>query len=95
MPKQSADSNGRPERMSGIDTTWLRLQKKGETANLAALLVFEQPVVFEQLRDRLAHRLESCRRFRQRVTGWQAIFGHPWWEDDPQFDIGHHMHRLA
>jgi diacylglycerol O-acyltransferase / wax synthase len=79
------------ERMDPVDTTWLRLDRPTNRMIIVGVLMLGGPVDVARLERTLADRLLVFRRFRQRVeyrpTG-------PWWCDDPNFDIAHHIKRV-
>ena len=61
---------------------------------MTALLVTETPLDFARTRVRLAQRLSSFERFRQRVVETGLAWATPHWEDVP-LDIEQHVHHLA
>ncbi len=79
------------ERMSGVDTAWLRMDGAGNLMMIVGVEVFESPIGYAQLCERLQERLLRFERFRQRVepdaTGY-------WWVDDPDFLISRHVVRV-
>src|SRR5258708_32681404 len=40
-------------------------------------------------------RLHMVPRYRQRIQEVPLALGHPVWVDDPDFDLGYHLRRLA
>ncbi|MBP7520505.1 MAG: wax ester/triacylglycerol synthase family O-acyltransferase [Leptothrix sp. (in: Bacteria)] len=81
------------ERMSPVDTAWLRMDRPSNLMMIVGVLHLDKPVDASRLRATLQRRLvQRFRRFRQRVvndwSGW-------WWEDDPEFDLDHHFVRRA
>lgn len=81
------------ERMSPVDTAWLRMDRPSNLMMIVGVLHLAKPVDASRLRATLQRRLvQRFRRFRQRVVndwpGW-------WWEDDPEFDLDHHFVRRA
>ena len=81
------------EKMTPVDTAWLRMDRPSNLMMIVGVMVFDRPVAIDRLRLTLEARLTArFRRFRQRVV--QDAVG-AWWEDDPAFDIGHHLVRRA
>jgi diacylglycerol O-acyltransferase / wax synthase len=80
------------EKMSSVDTAWLRMDRPTNLMMIVGVLIFEGAVDYERLKSTIASRLAPLRRFRQRVVvdGPDA-----WWEDDPTYDIDAHLHRVA
>jgi len=80
------------EKMSSVDTAWLRMDRPTNLMMIVGVLTFEGAVDYARFKATIAARLAPYRRFRQRVivdaTG-------AWWEDDPTYDIDSHLHRVA
>jgi diacylglycerol O-acyltransferase / wax synthase len=84
------------QRMSNADAAWLHMDRPTNLMVVNALLWFEEPVDAERVREILRSRLvEPFPRFRQLVTEPRLGVGVPSWEDDPNFDLDRHVHRLA
>jgi len=86
-------SSGR-ERMSSVDTAWLRMDRPSNLMMIVGIDVFEHPIDRERLRAVVSERLLSFDRFRQRVEHDAA--GAAWWVEDERFDLALHLveHRL-
>jgi len=82
----------RRERMSSVDTAWLRMDTPTNLMMIVGVLMFSSPVNFARLKRTLEFRLLHYRRFRQRVV--QDASG-TWWEIDPNFDIDSHVLRVS
>lgn len=81
------------EKMSPIDTAWLRMDRPSNLMMIVGILGFKQPMDFKRFKKTLEYRLaDRFRRFRQRVH--QDSLG-AWWEDDPEFDLDNHLIRRA
>ena len=78
------------EKMSSVDTAWLRMDRPTNLMMIVGVLIFDGPVDYARLRTTIATRLAPFPRFRQRVvvdaTG-------AWWEDDTAYDIDAHLVR--
>ncbi len=84
------------QRMSNADAAWLHMDRPTNLMVVNAMLLFDEPVDAERVKDVLRERwVEPFPRFRQRVTEPRFGVGAPSWEDDPHFDINRHVHRLA
>jgi diacylglycerol O-acyltransferase len=82
--------------MSNADAAWLHMDRPTNLMVVNALLWFEEPVDVERVREILRSRLvEPFPRFRQVVVERRLGVGVPSWEDDPNFDLDLHVHRLA
>src|SRR5690606_30011058 len=53
------------------------------------------PLTLERLRALLEPRLHLAPPFRQRLVNVPLGLGHPYWVDDPDFDIEFHLRELA
>ena len=80
------------EKMSSVDTAWLRMDRPTNLMMIVGVLIFEGAVDYERLKSTIASRLAPFRRFRQRVVVDGAG---AYWEDDPTYDIDAHLHRVA
>jgi diacylglycerol O-acyltransferase / wax synthase len=79
------------ERMSSIDTTWLRMDRPENRMIIVAVWMLEGPVALDRLENQLAERMLTYRRYRQKV---EFASGVPYWRDDPHFDLAHHIKRV-
>ena len=82
------------EALSSIDRTWLRMEDPTHPMMITVLLVFEAPVDFDQLQAVLEQRLLRFPRFRQRVVQSRERWDSAAWEDDPAFDLDHHLRQI-
>ena len=72
------------ERMSSIDTAWLRMDRPANLMMIVAVWVLEGPVRLDDVEKQIADGLMSYRRYRQKVE--YAAAG-VYWRDDPNFDL--------
>lgn len=79
----------RRERMSSVDTTWLRMDRPGNLMVIVGIMFFDRPVSRRQLRALIESRLLRFARFRQRVETDST--GASWWVPDPDFDLDAHL----
>ena len=77
----------RRERISGVDTAWLRMDLPTNLMVIVGVLMFEGRLDVKQVKRTLERRFLAFRRFRQRAV--QDPTG-AWWEDDRRL-----RHRLA
>ncbi|MGQ5523096.1 WS/DGAT/MGAT family O-acyltransferase [Chitinimonas sp. PSY-7] len=80
------------ESMSAVDTAWLRMDRPTNLMVITGIMFFEGDIDYKRLQQVMQSRLLKYGRFKQRVvrTGANAA-----WEDDPDFDIAHHLRRVA
>jgi WS/DGAT/MGAT family acyltransferase len=76
------------ERMSGVDTAWLRMDGPAGTMMIVGVSVTETPVAPADFRRMIEQRLLCFTRFRRRVA--PDALGASWVEDDA-FDLDAHL----
>jgi diacylglycerol O-acyltransferase / wax synthase len=80
------------EKMSTVDTAWLRMDSQSNLMMIVGIHVFETPLELTGLKRIISERLLSYRRFKQKVeiepTG-------AWWVDDKHFDLDHHVKQIT
>ena len=85
-------SSPRRERISGVDTAWLRMDLPTNLMVIVGVMVFEGQLDLKRVKRTLKNRFLAFRRFRQKAV--QDSTG-AWWEDDEDFDIDSHVHQAA
>ncbi len=83
---------GRRERMSSVDTAWLRMDSQANLMMIVGVYELIGNVDFERMRHLLEERLVSHARFRSCVV--QDATGY-YWELDDNFDLDLHLARTA
>lgn len=78
--------------LSGVDTAWLRMDDPTNLMTITSVLVLDDPMDIDTLKEVVEERMLGFPRFRQRVSD---IDGNPHWELDPHFDIDQHVRRSA
>jgi diacylglycerol O-acyltransferase / wax synthase len=82
-------------RMNNADAAWLHMDRPTNLMVVNSVLWFEAPVEFERAKEILRVRfVERFPKFRQRVVE-RGPGRAPQWEDDPHFDLDHHLHHIA
>jgi diacylglycerol O-acyltransferase len=59
------------------------------------VMIFKSAIDFERLKATVELRLLGMRRFRQQLAWSRLGLGAPYWEDDPDFDLGYHLQRAT
>jgi WS/DGAT/MGAT family acyltransferase len=85
-------ANLRRERMSAVDTAWLRMDRPENLMMIAGVLMLEGRLDVGRLKRTVAERFVRFERFRQRPV---QIAGISFWETDPHFDLDHHVVEVA
>jgi WS/DGAT/MGAT family acyltransferase len=91
------------DRLTGLDASFLRLERLETPMHVGALSVFEaEPLVgpdgrfrLAEVRELVASRLHLIPRFRKLVQHVPLEAGEPIWIDDERFDIGYHVRLTA
>lgn len=91
------------DRLTGLDASFLRLERLETPMHVGALSVFEVgPLVgpdgrfrLADVRELIASRLHLIPRFRKKVQHVPLEAGEPIWIDDDRFDIGYHVRLTA
>ena len=77
----------RRERMSTVDTAWLRMDSPANLMMIVSVLMFDQPLDRERFRQTLIARFLPYRRFRSRV---QNDLSGVWWVEQ-EVDLDQHL----
>ena len=88
------------ERLSGWAASFLYLETPSLHMHVSMAAMFDPSTVpggysFDKLRDLVSSRLELAPIFRRRLVEVPFRLGHPYWVDDPTFDIDYHIRRAA
>ena len=82
----------RRERMSAVDTAWLRMDRPSNLMMITGVLMLERRAGIERLKQTVAARFARFERFRQRPV---SIAGIAFWETHRQFDLDYHVVEVA
>ncbi len=80
------------ERMTGVDAAWLHMDRRHNTADVVAMMTFEDRVEPKAVRRMVEDKLLGHARFRQRIVP-EGPLGLAAWEDDPAFALPRHFER--
>jgi len=78
------------EKISAVDTAWLRMDRPDNLMVICALVTFTDVVSYDRLAATIAKRFLRYVRFRKRPV---EIAGLHYWEQDPKFALEHHLVR--
>lgn len=87
----AAGMKGR-EPLTVIDTAWLRMDRPTNLMMICGMMLFDERVDLQTLKEVIGARMLCFHRFRQRPVG-QGSDAH--WETDPHFDLDWHVRRIA
>jgi WS/DGAT/MGAT family acyltransferase len=87
---------GNVDRLSGLDASFLHMEREGAHMHVASTIIFEGPALtHEEFRDHIASRLHLVPRFRQKLRGVPFGQGRPVWIDDPHLNLEYHVRQTA
>ena len=80
--------------MPAADAAWLHMDRPTNPMVVNCMIWFDEPLDWGRAKEVFARRIvDEFPRFRRRVV--EPLARPPRFEDDPEFDIDQHMHRLA
>ncbi|HMI81684.1 MAG TPA: wax ester/triacylglycerol synthase family O-acyltransferase [Solirubrobacterales bacterium] len=85
-----------PERLSGLDTSFLHLERSGAHMHVASVSIFKgEAPTHREFRDHIASRLHLVPRFRQKLRFVPLSQSRPVWIDDPHLNLEYHVRQTA
>ena len=87
------------ERLSGFDTSLLRIEDPRQPMTISVLLELNRATVpggytFDTFRQELLARIDAIPEFRMMFARSPFRLGNPLWTHDPRFDVDRHLHRV-
>jgi diacylglycerol O-acyltransferase / wax synthase len=87
------------ERLSGFDTSLLRIEDPRQPMTISLLLELNPATVpggytFDTFRQELMARIDAIPEFRMMLADSPFRLGNPVWTHDPSFDVDQHLHRV-
>ncbi|HEY3772754.1 MAG TPA: wax ester/triacylglycerol synthase family O-acyltransferase [Solirubrobacteraceae bacterium] len=87
---------GNPDRLTGLDSSFLHLERDRVHMHVAGAMVLEgAPPAYDELVDQIVSRLHLVPRYRQRLAFVPFGQGRPVWVDDPHFNVAFHVRHTA
>ena len=85
-----------PDRLTGLDASFLHIERGPAHMHVAACAVFEGPPPDpEEVTATVEARLHLVPRYRQRLAFVPLGQGRPIWVDDPHFNLTYHVRHTA
>lgn len=81
-----------PERMSAVDSAWLRMDRPTNLMMIVGVVVFDEHLDFTRFRATIEERFLRFPRFRCRAVQDTVSAS---WEPDTDFDLDQHVTRIA
>jgi WS/DGAT/MGAT family acyltransferase len=88
------------KQLSGIDATFLYMESASQFGHVSSLSVFERPadpsyVPLDAWRAQIEARLHLLEPLRRRLVSVPLGLDHPFWIEDPDFDLDFHVRHTA
>ncbi len=84
------------DRLSGLDSSFLHLERDGTHMHVASTTLFEGPAPpYLEFRAHIESRLHLVPRFRQKLRFVPFGQGRPVWVDDPHLNLAYHVRHTA
>src|SRR5215217_6363243 len=85
-----------PDRLSGLDASFLALEEHGALMHVGSVLLFDGKAPdYEDFVAHLERRLALVPRYRQKLALPPLVQSRPVWVDDPHFNAGYHVRHTA
>ena len=81
--------------LSGLDSSFLYLETATQPMHVGGVHVYEGALSFEDFKQFLEPRLAMAPRLMQRLAEVPMGLDHPYWVDDPHFDLNLHLQHVA
>ncbi len=86
--------------LTGLDNSFLRLEGATTYGHVTSLAVFDpatapHPVGYHDIRALIQERLHLVPPFRRRLVEVPLGIDHPYWIEDPDFDLDFHLRHIA
>ena len=84
------------DRLTGLDTSFLHLERDVAHMHVAGVMVFEgKAPAYKEMLEAIDSRLHLVPRYRQRLAFVPLQQGRPVWVDDPHFKLPYHVRHTA
>lgn len=89
------------QQLSGLDAAFLYFESKNAPAHIGSFAIYDQSsapggkVTFKGILANIESRLHLARCFRQKLVRLPLDFDHPYWIEDPEFDLEFHVRHIA
>ncbi len=87
------------KQLSGLDASFLYMETPNSYGHVNGLSIYERPSPdfnpFQVVYDRFASMVGHIEPFRRRVVDVPFGLDHPYWVDDPNFDLDYHVREIG
>jgi diacylglycerol O-acyltransferase / wax synthase len=82
--------------LSALDAQFLNIESGGTVAHIAGLAILDaSELTLDDLLDLVRRRLHRIEQFRWRLVEVPLGLDHPYWTEDPDFDLEFHVREIA
>ena len=86
------------KQLSGLDSAFLYLETETSPMHIGGVSILEPntaegPFTLDKLKALMRDRLSSCRTFTEKLVDVPLNLGRPYWVEDPDFNLDHHIER--
>jgi WS/DGAT/MGAT family acyltransferase len=89
------------QQLSGMDASFLYFETRNAPTHIGSFAIYDQStapggrVTFKGILANVERRLHLARCFRQRIVKVPLDLDHPYWLEDPDFDLEFHIRHIA
>lgn len=88
------------KQLSGMDASFLYMETPNQFGHVSSLSIFEMPddpdyEPYEAWRSQIEARLHTLEPLTRRLLNVPLRLDHPWWVQDPDFDLDFHVRHTA
>ncbi len=87
------------QQLTGLDAEFLYLETPKSPMHIGGVYLYAPPkegeITFDWFKQYLESRLHISRTFRQRIIESPLNLGHPYWVEDPNFELNNHIFHVA
>jgi len=83
------------EPISGMDATFLYLERHNSPMHVGSVIIIEGLLDFETFKKTIQSRLHQIPKMRKKLVYVPLSVDYPYWADDPDFDIDMHLNHIA
>ncbi|MBW2391243.1 MAG: wax ester/triacylglycerol synthase family O-acyltransferase, partial [Deltaproteobacteria bacterium] len=88
------------QQLTGLDTSFLNMETHTTYGHVSGLAIFDPttaagPVTLDELKRVIRERLHLLPPFRRRLVEVPLGLDHPYWIEDPDFDLDFHVRHIG
>ncbi len=88
------------QQLTGLDASFLNMETGPVYGHVASLCIYDpstadEPLTAERARARLMARMHKMPMFRKKLAEVPLSIDHPYWVDDPDFNIADHVYAVG